>query len=76
MRVLAFAVLLVAFASFATAQPPQAPAPPPPCDPAGAQFVFADGSVRQVLYAAPPNVVAALLTPSGGEVVNGDFLPD
>lgn len=39
----------------------------------GAQFVFADGSVRQILYATPPNVVAALLTPSGGEVVNGDF---
>lgn len=37
---------------------------------AGAQFVFADGSVRQVLYATSANVVAALLTPSGGEVIS------
>jgi prepilin-type processing-associated H-X9-DG protein len=39
----------------------------------GAQFVFADGSVRPVLYATPETVVAALLTPSGGEVVNDGF---
>lgn len=39
----------------------------------GAQFVFADGSVRLVLYATPPNIVAALLTPSGGESLSDDF---
>ncbi|MHB1423823.1 MAG: DUF1559 family PulG-like putative transporter [Gemmataceae bacterium] len=39
----------------------------------GAQFLFADGSVRPVLYAAPPKVVAALLTPSGGETVGSDY---
>ena len=43
---------------------------------AGAQFVFADGSVHSVLYAAPQSVVAALLTPSGGEVVNAAFFGD
>jgi prepilin-type processing-associated H-X9-DG protein len=40
---------------------------------AGAQFVFADGSVRQIPYATSQNVVAALLTPSGGEAVNDDI---
>jgi prepilin-type N-terminal cleavage/methylation domain-containing protein/prepilin-type processing-associated H-X9-DG protein len=40
---------------------------------AGAQFVFADGSVHQVLYATPQPVVAALLTPSGGEVVSEEY---
>jgi type II secretory pathway pseudopilin PulG len=43
---------------------------------AGAQFVFADGSVHQVFYATPQNVVAALLTPAGGEVVNDDFFAE
>jgi type II secretory pathway pseudopilin PulG len=40
--------------------------------PAGPQFVFADGSVRPLPYATPPDVVHALLTPDGGEVVQ-DF---
>jgi prepilin-type N-terminal cleavage/methylation domain-containing protein/prepilin-type processing-associated H-X9-DG protein len=40
--------------------------------PAGAQFLFADGSVRLVLYDIPTSTVWALLTPAGGEVVN-DF---
>lgn len=35
----------------------------------GAQFLFADGSVRQVAYGTPPDVVMALMTPAGGEVV-------
>ncbi len=39
---------------------------------AGAQFFFADGSVRQLTYATSQNVVAALLTPSGGEAVSED----
>lgn len=43
---------------------------------AGAQFIFADGSVRPVLYTAPENIVAALLTPSGGEVVNSSFIAE
>ena len=38
---------------------------------AGAQFLFADGSVRQLDYGTPPATVEALLTPSGGE-----FVPD
>jgi prepilin-type N-terminal cleavage/methylation domain-containing protein len=38
-----------------------------------AQFYFADGSVRPVPYATSANVVAALLTPSGGEAVSSDF---
>jgi prepilin-type N-terminal cleavage/methylation domain-containing protein/prepilin-type processing-associated H-X9-DG protein len=37
--------------------------------PGGAQFVFADGSVRPVPYSTPPAVVRALMTPSSGEVV-------
>lgn len=37
--------------------------------PAGAQFVFADGSVHLLPFGTDPDVVAALLTPSGGEVV-------
>jgi prepilin-type N-terminal cleavage/methylation domain-containing protein/prepilin-type processing-associated H-X9-DG protein len=36
--------------------------------PAGASFVFADGSVRALRYGIPEGVVAALLTPAGGEV--------
>lgn len=42
----------------------------------GAQFVFADGSVRLISYATPPDVVKALLTPSGGEAVNEDLFVD
>jgi len=42
----------------------------------GAQFVFADGSVRPVLYATPQTIVAALLTPAGGEVVSDDLFGD
>ncbi|HBI45341.1 MAG TPA: prepilin-type cleavage/methylation domain-containing protein [Planctomycetales bacterium] len=40
--------------------------------PAGPQFVFADGSVHLIPYATAPGVVAALMTPAGGEVVT-DF---
>ncbi len=36
---------------------------------AGAQFVFADGSVHLLPYGTDPDIVAALLTPSGGEAV-------
>jgi prepilin-type N-terminal cleavage/methylation domain-containing protein/prepilin-type processing-associated H-X9-DG protein len=36
--------------------------------PSGAQFVFADGSVRLITFATPPDVVHGLLTPNGGEV--------
>jgi|YelNatPaOPRAMG01_1025707.scaffolds.fasta_scaffold271357_1 hypothetical protein len=43
---------------------------------AGVQFIFADGSVWQVLYATPPNVVDGLLSPSGGEVVNDSFFTE
>ena len=35
---------------------------------AGAQFVFADGSVHTVSYSTPSAVVLAILTPNGGEV--------
>lgn len=35
---------------------------------AGAQFLFADGSVRNVSYSTPAAVVLAILTPDGGEV--------
>ncbi len=37
---------------------------------AGAQFLFADGSVRLLRYGLPTSKVWALLTPNGGEVVN------
>jgi prepilin-type processing-associated H-X9-DG protein len=37
--------------------------------PGGCQFVFADGSVRTLRYATPPDTVLALMTPAGGEVV-------
>jgi prepilin-type N-terminal cleavage/methylation domain-containing protein len=37
--------------------------------PAGAQFLFADGSTRLLPYGTPSSVLLALLTPSGGEVV-------
>jgi prepilin-type processing-associated H-X9-DG protein len=39
--------------------------------PGGAQFLFADGSVRMLAYWTSPEVVGALLTPDGGEVVPG-----
>ncbi len=35
----------------------------------GAQFLFADGSVRQVSFNTPPATIYALLTPQGGEIV-------
>lgn len=37
--------------------------------PAGAQFVFADGSVHLIAYGTSPTVVTALMTPNGGETV-------
>jgi prepilin-type N-terminal cleavage/methylation domain-containing protein/prepilin-type processing-associated H-X9-DG protein len=37
--------------------------------PGGAQFVFADGSVHMIPYETTPQIVLALLTPAGGEVV-------
>lgn len=36
---------------------------------AGAQFLFADGSVRTVPYATAPSLLGALMTPNSGEVV-------
>jgi prepilin-type processing-associated H-X9-DG protein len=36
---------------------------------AGAQFAYADGSVRLVRFGIDQAVVAALLSPRGGEVV-------
>jgi prepilin-type processing-associated H-X9-DG protein len=41
--------------------------------PGGAQFVFADGAVHSLSYSSAPNVVHALLTPNGGEVVPAEF---
>jgi prepilin-type processing-associated H-X9-DG protein len=41
--------------------------------PAGAQFLFADGSVRQLRYGLPNSTVLALLTPQGGEVADEPF---
>jgi prepilin-type N-terminal cleavage/methylation domain-containing protein/prepilin-type processing-associated H-X9-DG protein len=38
----------------------------------GAQFIFADGSVRLLKYETPPNLVSALLTPKGGESAEGN----
>jgi prepilin-type N-terminal cleavage/methylation domain-containing protein/prepilin-type processing-associated H-X9-DG protein len=35
----------------------------------GVNLVFADGSVHQVSFSTPDNVVLALMTPSGGEVI-------
>jgi prepilin-type N-terminal cleavage/methylation domain-containing protein/prepilin-type processing-associated H-X9-DG protein len=40
--------------------------------PGGAQFLFADGHVVLLRFGTPAGVVAALLTPNGGEVVNPD----
>ena len=37
--------------------------------PSGAQFLFADGRVRQIAFGTPPDTVHALLTPDGGETV-------
>jgi prepilin-type N-terminal cleavage/methylation domain-containing protein/prepilin-type processing-associated H-X9-DG protein len=34
----------------------------------GTQFLFADGSARLIVYGTSPTTLAALLTPSGGEV--------
>ena len=36
----------------------------------GAYFLFADGSVRAISYAAPPEFMGALATPQGGETVD------
>jgi prepilin-type N-terminal cleavage/methylation domain-containing protein/prepilin-type processing-associated H-X9-DG protein len=36
---------------------------------AGAQFLFADGSVHLLAYGTAPQVVSALMTPAGGEVM-------
>ncbi len=38
----------------------------------GAQFLFADGSVRPLNFGLDPNIAFALLTPAGGEVVDPD----
>jgi prepilin-type processing-associated H-X9-DG protein len=38
--------------------------------PAGAQFVYADGSVRSLAYGTDGALVYALLTPSGHEAVS------
>jgi prepilin-type processing-associated H-X9-DG protein len=38
---------------------------------AGVQFLFADGSVRLLDYSTPSATLTALLTPQGGEVVEG-----
>lgn len=37
--------------------------------PGGANFAMADGSVRMIAYSTPEPVVAALLSPAGGETV-------
>lgn len=39
--------------------------------PGGAEFLFADGSVRLVPYAIPSTTLRAMLTPGGGDVVLG-----
>ena len=36
----------------------------------GAQFLFADGSVRTITYSTPNTQVLKMLTPSGGEVIS------
>jgi prepilin-type processing-associated H-X9-DG protein len=41
--------------------------------PGGANFLFADGSIRMLTYQTADPVVHALLTPSGGEDVPGDI---
>jgi prepilin-type N-terminal cleavage/methylation domain-containing protein/prepilin-type processing-associated H-X9-DG protein len=37
--------------------------------PGGAQFVFADGSVRAIPYGTSTDIIRALMTPSSGEVI-------
>jgi prepilin-type N-terminal cleavage/methylation domain-containing protein/prepilin-type processing-associated H-X9-DG protein len=37
--------------------------------PAGAQFVFADGSVHVIPFGTSPTIIMALMTPAGNEVV-------
>jgi prepilin-type processing-associated H-X9-DG protein len=39
----------------------------------GAQFLFADGSIHTLDYELSPELVLALLTPSGGEIIPNDF---
>lgn len=38
--------------------------------PGGALFLFADGGVRSLRHGTPPSVVAALMTPTGGEIIS------
>ena len=38
---------------------------------AGAQFLFADGSVHLIAYGTAPQIIGALMTPAGGESVPG-----
>ncbi|HEY1192412.1 MAG TPA: DUF1559 domain-containing protein [Gemmata sp.] len=40
--------------------------------PSGANFLFADGSVRALRHDSPWNVIGAFLTPAGGEVAPAD----
>jgi len=37
--------------------------------PAGAQFLFGDGSVRLIAFGISTDTMHALLTPNGGEVI-------
>jgi prepilin-type processing-associated H-X9-DG protein len=41
--------------------------------PGGANFLFADGSVRRIRYGIPANLLGDLATRHGGEAVNVDF---
>lgn len=41
--------------------------------PGGANFLFADGSVRGVSYTIPEDVLGKLATYKGGEAVNGEY---
>jgi prepilin-type processing-associated H-X9-DG protein len=41
--------------------------------PGGCNFVFADGSVHSLRISTPVNVLTALVTRAGGEVVFNDF---
>lgn len=40
--------------------------------PGGVQFVFADGSVRQLSFGTSGGLMKALMSPAGGETVNAD----
>ena len=40
--------------------------------PGGAQFVFADGSVRQLTFGTSGGLMHALMSPAGGEAVSGE----